>query len=159
MLTEFPESGKFPRSGIYSLSRDTQAWKRVMTIIKGDASASAQPLMNSCILKNHTRASIFCIYILVIFTSVILLKVWCYFLLFTHSYLAVVVAYDTLLQFSLNANTFRTQIFIYSHFYLIAPYLFSTIFPIYVTHDSSVLVRDGERKRSIIFTKQMELSK
>ena len=118
-----------------------------------------QPLMNSCTLKNHTRASIFCIYILVIFTCVILLKVWCYFLLFTHSYLAVVVVYDTLLRFNLNVNTFGTHIFIYSHFHLITPYLFSTIFPIHVTYGSSVLVRDGEGKRSIIFTEQMELSK
>ena len=154
MLTEFPERGKFPRSGMYSLSRDTWVWKRVITIIKGDASASTQPLMNS-----YTRASIFCIRILAIFTCVILLKVRCYFLLFTHSYIAVVVVYDTLFRFHLNVNTFRTHIFIYLHFYLIAPYLFSTIFPIHVTHGSSVLVRDGQSKRSIIFTEQMELSK
>ena len=119
MLTEFPESGKFPRSGIHSPSRDTRVWKRVITIIKGIASASTEPLMNSCTLKNHVHASIFCIRILVIFTCVILLKVWCYFLLFTHYYLAVVVVYDTLLRFELNVNTFRTHIFIYSHCYLI----------------------------------------
>ena len=80
-------------------------------------------------------------------------------MLFTHSYLAALVVYDTLLRFNLNVNTLRTHIFIYSHFHLIAPYLFSTIFPIHVTYGSSVLVRDGEGKRSIIFTEQMELSK
>ena len=31
----------------------------------------------------------------------------------------VVIVYDTLLQYNLNVNTFRTHIFIYSHFYLI----------------------------------------
>ena len=30
---------------------------------------------------------------------------------------------------------------------------------IHVTHDSSVLVRDGESKRSIIFTEEIELGK
>ena len=110
-------------------------------------------------MNSYTRASIFCIRILAIFTCVILLKVRCYFLLFTHSYIVVVVVYDTLFRFHLNVNTFRTHIFIYLHFYLIAPYLFSTIFPIHVTHGSSVLVRDGQSKRSIIFTEQMELSK
>ena len=39
-------------------------------------------------------------------------------MLFTHSYLAGVVVYDTLLLLKLNVNTFRTHIFIYSHFYL-----------------------------------------
>ena len=119
VLTECPESGKFPRSGMHIPSRDTRVWKRVITIIKGNAGASTQPLMNSCTLNNHARASIFCICILVIFTCVILLKVWCYFLLFTHSYLAAVVVYETLLRFNLNVNTFRPHIFIYSHFYLI----------------------------------------
>ena len=75
MLTEFPESGKFPRSGMHSPLRDTRVGKRVITIIKGIASASTEPLMNSCTLKNHVHASIFCIRILVIFTCVILLKV------------------------------------------------------------------------------------
>ena len=117
-LTEFPESGKFPRSEMHNPSRDTWVWKWVITIIKGNPSASTQPLTNSCTLKNHTLASIFCIRILVIFTCIILLKVWCYFLLFTHSYLAaVVVVYDTLLRFNLIVNTLRTHIFISSHFY------------------------------------------
>ena len=35
-----------------------------------------------------------------------------------HSYLAGVVVYDTLLLLKLNLNSFRTHIFIYSHFYL-----------------------------------------
>ena len=30
---------------------------------------------------------------------------------------------------------------------------------IHVTHDGSVLVRDGESKRSIIFTEEIELGK
>ena len=119
-MTEFPGSGKFPRSGMHSPSRGSWVWKRVINIIKGNASASAQLLMNSCTFKSHTHALIFCILILVIFACVILLKVWCYFLLFTHSYLAVVaVVYDTLLRFNLNMYTFRTHIFIYSQFYLI----------------------------------------
>ena len=119
MLTEFPESGKVPRIGMHSLSRDTRVWKRVITIIEGNASASTEPLMNSCTLKNHTHASIFYICILVVFTYVILLKVWCYFSFLNHSYLAVVVVYDALLRCKLNMNTFRTDIFVYSHFYLI----------------------------------------
>ena len=75
MLTEFSESGKFPRSGMHIPSSDTRVWKRVMTIVKGKGSASTQPLMKSCTLKNHTCASVFCIRILVIFTCFILLKV------------------------------------------------------------------------------------
>ena len=75
MLAEFPESGKFSRSGMHSPLRDTRVWKLVITMIKGNASTSTQPFMNSCILKNHTRSLIFCICILVIFTYVFLLKV------------------------------------------------------------------------------------
>ena len=75
MLTEFPESGKFPRSGMHSPSRDSRVRKRVITIIKVNASVSTEPLMNSCALKNYIRASIFCIRNLVVFTCVILLKV------------------------------------------------------------------------------------
>ena len=76
--------------------------------------------------------------------------------------LAVVVVYDHLLRFNLNVNTFR--IFIYLHFYVIFfvfvfYFLYSTIFPIHVTHYSSALVRHGESKRSIIFTEEIELSK
>ena len=80
-----------------------------------------------------------------------------------HSYLAGVVVYDTLLLLKLNVNTFRPHIFIYSHFYLafflLCFYLFSIIFTSHVTHDRIVLVRDGESKRSIIFTEEMELGK
>ena len=119
MLTEFPKSRKFPQIKLHSPSRETRVWKRVITIIKGNTSASTQPLMNSFTLKNLTRASIFCIRILVIFTCVILLKVWCYSLLFTHSYLAFVVVYDNLLQFNLNVNTFCTHIIIILHFCII----------------------------------------
>ena len=138
-MTEFLDSGKFPRSRMHSPLCDSQVWKWVITIIKGNTSASTQPLMSSCTLKNHTHASIFCICICVIFTCIILLKVWYYFLLFTHSYLAVVLVYYTLLQFNLTVNTFHTHIFIYSQFYLIfllCSYLFSPIFPVQVTHDS-----------------------
>ena len=149
---------------MHSLSRDTRFWKRVITIIKGNASASTQPLMNRCTLKNHTCTSIFCISILVIFACLILLLILCYFLLFSHSYLAGFVVYDTLLWPKLNVNTFRTQLFIYSHFYLIFfcyafIYLepcFSSMLPMIV---GSVLVRDGESKRSIIFTEEIELGK
>ena len=78
-----------------------------------------QPLVNSCTLKNHNRRSLICIPIVVIFTCVILMKVWRYFLLFIHSYLALIVVYYTLLRFNLKVNTFRTHIIIYSHFYLV----------------------------------------
>ena len=113
-----------------SLSRDTRLWKRVITIIKGNASASKQPLMNCWTLKNHTCTSIFCIGILVIFACLIVLELWCYFLLFSHSYLAGFVVYDTLLWPMLNVNTFRTHLFIYSHFYLIfLCYVFTCLEP------------------------------
>ena len=56
------------------------------------------------------------------------------------SLLTAVVIYDTLLLFKLNMNTFYTHIFVFSH-------------------DSSVLVKDGEIKRSITFIKVIELSK
>ena len=147
---------------MHSLSRDTWLWKWVITIIKGNASASTQPLMNRCTLKNHTCTSIFCISILVIFAWLLLLKVSCYFLLFSRSYLAGFVVYDTLLWPKLNVNTFCTQLFIYSHFYLIfflCFYLFRNMLLIHATHDGSVLVRDGESKRSIIFTEEIELGK
>ena len=75
MLTECPQSGKFPRSGMHSPFRDTRARKRVITIIKGNASASTQPLMYGCTLKNHNCASMFYIRILIVFTSVVSLKV------------------------------------------------------------------------------------
>ena len=71
MLPEFPQSGKFSQSGMHSRLRNTRVGKRVITIIKSNASASIQPLLIDCTLKNHTRASIFYIYILVIFTCVI----------------------------------------------------------------------------------------
>ena len=117
-MTGFRKSGKFPQIGMHSLSRDTRLWKRVITIIKGNASASTQPLMKRCTLKNRTYTSIFCISILLIFTCLILLKVWCYVLLFSHSNLVGFVVYDTFLWPKLNVNTFRTHPFIYSHFYL-----------------------------------------
>ena len=95
MLTEFPKSGKFLQSGMHSLSRGTRftAQKifsfqftadlvtftkeilnrklrflimKAITIIKDNASASTEPLINSCTLNNHTCRSIFCISILVI---------------------------------------------------------------------------------------------
>ena len=114
-MTEFRKSGKYPQSGMHSLSRDTRLWKRV---IKGNTSASTQPLMKRCTVKNRTSTSIFCISILVIFTCLILLNVWCYFLLFSHSNLVGFVVYDILLWPKLNVNTFRIHSFIYSHFYL-----------------------------------------
>ena len=58
MLTEFPQSWKFPRSGMHSPSHDILVLQQVITIIKGNASASTQPLVNNCTIKNHTRASI-----------------------------------------------------------------------------------------------------
>ena len=79
MSTEFPQSEKFSLSAMHSPSRDTRARKRVITIIKGNASASTQrvikPLMHDCTLKNHTYASMFYIRILGIFNSVVPLKV------------------------------------------------------------------------------------
>ena len=57
-------------------------------------------------------------YFILAFSLFLFAKVWCYFLLFTHHYLAGVVVYDTLLWLELNVNTFRTHIFIYCHFYL-----------------------------------------
>ena len=145
MLTEFPESGKFPRSGMHSPSDETRVWKQVIAIIKGNANANTQSLMNSCTLKNHTCASILFYFCLILFNQ-------CYLLLFTHSYLSVVVAYHcaenvpmrnffwsvfspvfspntgkyrqekTPYLNTLNVNTFRTHIFIYSNFYLIFLY-------------------------------------
>ena len=86
-----------------------------------------QPLVNSCTLKNHNRRSLICISILIIFTCVILMKVWRYFLLFIH-YLALIVVYYTLLRFNLKVNTFRTHIIIYSHFYLVFFVMFLLIY-------------------------------
>ena len=68
-----------------------------------------------------------------------------------------------ILLLKLNVNTFRTHIFYLFTFllniFLLCFYLFSIIFPIHVTHDRTVLVRDGESKPSITFTKETELGK
>ena len=67
------------------------------------------------------------------------------------------------LLLKLNVNTFRTHIFYLFKFllniFLLCFYLFSIIFPSHVTHDRTVLVRDGESKHSIIFAEEIELGK